>query len=350
MNGRTPWALYILLGASLALNVALLLRSPAPAPVAEPAAPASKPVALAAARPPASEADEPDEEPSGPAIPASAAAAASAAPASAAPSSAAAPTGEWQVVRAQVDRTIPQAIAAVAGPNADALAAEYARLFVWDLDLRKDLQRGDTVEFAWRQTATGELEIGAARLTSSHLGKTVAAYLFQADGDKYPSYWHPDGSEAPLRLVGGPLDDYEQITSLLKDRPTHKGMDFKTPVGTPVHAPRDAVVTRTNWNWGANGNCVELRLDDGIIAKFLHLSATKVNPGDHVTKGQIVALTGNTGHTTAPHLHYQLERDGNILDPLEYHKTTRRQMPAAAQAAFQAEMKRLDALFGVAGR
>ena len=67
--------------------------------------------------------------------------------------------------------------------------------------------------------------------------------------------------------MDGPLDEYEQITSLLKDRPNHKGMDFKTPVGTPVKAPASGTVTRINWNWHANGDCVELKLADGTLAK-----------------------------------------------------------------------------------
>jgi murein DD-endopeptidase MepM/ murein hydrolase activator NlpD len=60
-----------------------------------------------------------------------------------------------------------------------------------------------------------------------------------------------------------------------------------------------------------------------------------------------VALSGNTGHTTAPHLHYQLERgEGHIVDPLDYHKTDRRTL--ADKAAFEAEAKRLDALLAAA--
>ena len=152
----------------------------------------------------------------------------------------------------------------------------------------------------------------------------------------------------PYRLVDGPLDDYEQVTSLLRDRPNHKGMDFKTPVGTPVKAPRAAVVTRENWRWTANGNCLELRFDDGTVAKFLHLSENDVHPGDRVAAGQVIARTGNTGHSTAPHLHYQLEKNGRIVDPLDYHQVERRRLPAGDMAAFQAEVARYDALLGQA--
>ena len=104
----------------------------------------------------------------------------------------------------------------------------------------------------------------------------------------------------PRRLKASPLASYEQITALLKDRPTHQGMDFKCAEGTEIQAPRAGVVTRMNWKLRGNGNCLELRFDDGTLAKFLHLSAIRVKRGARVRPGQVIALTGNTGRSTAP--------------------------------------------------
>lgn len=333
MTNRATWVLLVLLCASVTLNVVLLMRKDDGAAAAQATAPEGKGSEAPAAAPPA-------------------AAAAPAAPdaATAAPAAPAVPAAmrDWQVVRASVEHSIARTISTAVGEYGDAVAAEFARLFVWDVDMTRDLSKGDELVFAWRLTEAGDYQIAVARLKLAKHGKTLTAYRFQLPGDDHPSYWRAQGEEVPLRLEDGPLRQYEQITSLLKDRPTHKGMDFKVPVGTPVHSPRAGVVTRTNWNWKANGNAVELKFDDGVIAKFLHLSANKVEAGQRVTKGQVVALTGNTGITTAPHLHYQLERGPKIVDPLEYHRTVRRKVPGDVEPAFRAEVERLDAL--LAGR
>lgn len=268
-------------------------------------------------------------------------------PAAAAPETA--PVAGWTELHAKVDQSLARTFQQTAGESGDALSSVFARLVVWDVNLRRDLQAGDAVAVVWRVGADGVPEIAAARLQSQKLGRTMSAYAWKAPGDAYPSFWHLDGTEVPLRLKEGPLAQYEQITSLLKDRPTHKGMDFKTPVGTEVLASRAGTVTRVNWNWGSNGNCIEIRNDDGVMAKYLHLSENKVAEGDKVRPGQVIALTGNTGHSTAPHLHYQLDRGTKTLDPLEYHGTERRSVDPAQVAILQSDTKAFQAALDSGG-
>ncbi len=254
--------------------------------------------------------------------------------------------GGWKVVQVLVKGSLSGAIAAAVPGDGSVLAAHAARVFMWDLDLRRDVVPGDRVTAVWRKDAAGELELGAAVYESRARSATLRAYRFKAPGDQHASYWDEGGQEWARQLKASPLRQYEQITALLKDRPTHRGMDFKTPVGTPIHAPRPGVVTRANWKLKGNGNCLEVRYDDGVIAKFLHLSALKAAPGARVRPGEIIALTGNTGRSTAPHLHYQLDRGGRTLDPIDYHGTARRRLDAAGLRAFKATRAALDPLLG----
>ena len=250
----------------------------------------------------------------------------------------------YQLVHGTIDHSLARTFKASVDSDADAIAAVYSRLFMWDLDLRRDVQKGDEIWAIYKVNGAGDVEIPAAWYRSGKLGRTMKAYQFQAGGDAFASYWFDDGTEVPFRLVGGPLEDYEQITSLLRDRPTHKGMDFKTPVGTPVVTPKAGTVTRVNWNHAANGNCVEVRYPDGTLAKFLHLDKLAVKAGQHVTSGQVLADSGNTGTSTAPHLHYQLDRSGTTVDPLDYHDTLRRRLADTDDERFAQTVVRYDAM------
>ncbi len=360
-----PIWVYALLGASLLLNVFLLLTRGEGLPPSEPG-PGLATLPLAqVSQPAATAAPDGTAAPAAPAAPA-AAPAASATPAVAgdapaamgtAPAAAPAPevtTGNasagtsaapgdqamagaddtgWQIFRGSVEHSLARTFQDSAGEDSAALSGVYSRLFMWDLDMRRDLQAGDAVAVVWRKGADGVPVVAAASLVSGKLGRTLTAYRWQLPGDRYTSYWDSEGREATRRLVNGPLNEYEQITSLLKDRPTHKGMDFKTPVGTEVVSPKAGSVLRSNWNWKANGNCIEVRFDDGVLAKFLHLSENLVGPGQRVAAGQAIARTGNTGRCTAPHLHYQLDRDTRTIDPVDYHGIEQRRLePAQVEA------------------
>jgi murein DD-endopeptidase MepM/ murein hydrolase activator NlpD len=231
--------------------------------------------------------------------------------------------------------------------HADVVSAVYARTFVWDLDLRRDLQKGDQVSVVYEWD--GELaHIPVASYRSSKLGRTLEAYRFQATGDAFPSWWDGEGREMSRVLLETPLRDYEQITSLLKDRPGHRGMDFKTPVGTDVISPKAGTVVRTDWNLTYNGKCAEVRFSDGTLARFLHLSRTDVRSGQRLAAGEVIGLSGSTGRSTAPHLHYELERKGKVVDPVDYHGVMQRALPAVDLAAFNAEKDRLQAMLDTA--
>jgi hypothetical protein len=88
---------------------------------------------------------------------------------------------------------------------------------------------------------------------------------------------------------------------------------------------------------------VEVRFEDGTTAKFLHLNEVGVKVGQSIIAGTEVGKSGNTGRSTAAHLHYQLEKDGKVIDPLAYHGTLRRQLGPAALNALTAQVTEYEA-------
>jgi len=251
----------------------------------------------------------------------------------------------WNILDEEVTHSLARTFSSAEPEHGSALSAVYSRLFHWDIDLRRDLRKGDRIRVAWKNGENG-IEIAAASFKSEKLRTTLTAYRYHRRGDRFTSYWQKNGVEIARRLKESPLVDYEMVTSLLKDRPTHAGMDFKTPIGVPVLATRAGTVTRTNWNTRANGNCVELRFSDGTLAKYLHLSETGVRVGQRVQSGDSLGASGNTGRSTAPHLHYQLNKGNRVLDPIDVHGTFSRSIKPGERNAFDSNVARLDALLG----
>lgn len=97
----------------------------------------------------------------------------------------------------------------------------------------------------------------------------------------------------------------------------HKGVDWATPVGTAVKASSSGTVTRAGWGSGY-GYCVYIRHPDGRETRYGHLSKVLVKNGQSVTQGQKIALSGNTGVSTGPHLHFEILVGGTQVNPLDY--------------------------------
>jgi murein DD-endopeptidase MepM/ murein hydrolase activator NlpD len=236
------------------------------------------------------------------------------------------------------------------GREADILSAHVGRLLVWWLDARRDVLRGDRLEVAWEPVAgPGEIRVLALRYHSQKTGKTYEAYQWKAPGSTYPRHYHPDGQEVEERLSPSPIGDYEQITELMNlGGRRHRGVDFKCDVGTPVSTPEAAVVGRVNWRTRGNGNCLELvYTHTGATATFLHLDRVlaDIRPGRKLAAGTEVALSGNTGRSTAPHLHYELhDRAGRLVNPFDYHTRLRRRLEGEELEAFQRARGELERL------
>lgn len=122
-----------------------------------------------------------------------------------------------------------------------------------------------------------------------------------------------------------PLDEKYDISSLFGKRVEpilhvekfHTGIDIKAPSGTPVKATASGVVTIAEESKGY-GKYIVLKHDESYETMYAHLSALKVRVGDRVVKGHEIGLSGNTGRSTAPHLHYEVRKDGKHVDPLNY--------------------------------
>ena len=97
----------------------------------------------------------------------------------------------------------------------------------------------------------------------------------------------------------------------------HGGIDIAAPTGTPVRSARGGVVTRAGWV-GAYGFLVIVEHGAGWETRYAHLSRIDVTLGQRVSQGAVVGLVGSTGASTGPHLHFEVRREGQALDPLAF--------------------------------
>ncbi len=98
----------------------------------------------------------------------------------------------------------------------------------------------------------------------------------------------------------------------------HTGIDIGVPVGTRLYAPVSGAVVQAGWN-GGYGNSVTIRLDNGMTLILGHLSQVAVKPGQRVSAGAFLGLSGNTGYSTGPHLHVEMrDSSGKIVNPANY--------------------------------
>lgn len=97
----------------------------------------------------------------------------------------------------------------------------------------------------------------------------------------------------------------------------HKGIDWATPIGTPIMASCGGMVTQAGWS-GGYGYCIVLKHPDGKQTRYAHLSRVGVSVGQQVGQGQTIGYSGNSGNSTGPHLHFEIIVGGNQVNPFDY--------------------------------
>ena len=96
----------------------------------------------------------------------------------------------------------------------------------------------------------------------------------------------------------------------------HNGVDIAAPAGTPIKAPASGILEKVDYQGDGAGHYVILRHGDGTRSKYFHMQQqSPLEEGARISAGQVIGRVGSTGRSTGPHLHYELWKDGRVLDP-----------------------------------
>ncbi len=104
-----------------------------------------------------------------------------------------------------------------------------------------------------------------------------------------------------------------------KARKMHYGMDFTAPKGTPIYATGDGKITRADNNSSGYGKHIRIDHGYGYLSLYAHLSQYNVKKGKKVKRGDLIGFVGSTGRSEAPHLHYEVWKDKNRINPLNFY-------------------------------
>lgn len=109
-----------------------------------------------------------------------------------------------------------------------------------------------------------------------------------------------------------------RLHPILKVRKMHTGVDFTAPKGTPIYATGDGVVKEVTSIFGGYGKFVEIDHGFGFVTRYAHMNDFNVKKGQKVKRGDKIGTVGNTGSSTAPHVHYEVLKDGKYINPVNY--------------------------------
>ncbi len=228
------------------------------------------------------------------------------------------------------------------------------RLYSWDVDFQRDIQRGDSFEVFYERlhdldgAPVKEGEIAFASLVLS--GKEVSLYRFK-DHHGEVDYYHPNGESVRKALLRTPVDGARLSSRYGKRKhpvlgytKMHRGVDFAAPRGTPIMAGGDGVVEASGRN-GAYGKYVRIRHNSEYKTAYGHMSriAKAARRGKRVRQGDIIGYVGSTGRSTGPHLHYEILLGGRQINPMTLDLPTGAKLASADLDRFRAEVVALQA-------
>jgi len=196
--------------------------------------------------------------------------------------------------------------------------------YSYDIDFQRDIHKGDIFEVVFeeyyddksRKVKDGKLLYAGLQVQ----GKWYKMYRYEND------FYNEKGTEIKKTLLKTPVDG-ARISSVfgIRKHPVlgytraHKGVDFAAPTGTPIYAAGDGIITHYGWG-GGYGNLVSIKHNKEYSTNYAHMSrfAKGLKNGSSVKQRQIIGYIGTTGLSSGPHLHFELVKNGEKINPTKH--------------------------------
>ncbi|MFD2186497.1 peptidoglycan DD-metalloendopeptidase family protein [Aquimarina celericrescens] len=209
------------------------------------------------------------------------------------------------------------------------VAYNMSDIYAWTIDFTR-LQAGDRFKVVYTEKFIDDtIPAGIDQIKASyfeHRGKPIYAFRFQDDSiNGTIDYFDDEANNLRRAFLRAPVK-FSRISSRYnlrrrikyygnKIRP-HRGTDFAAPIGTPILATADGIVTKSERR-GGNGKYVKVRHNATYDTQYLHMSRQAVKVGQFVRQGDVIGYIGMTGNTSGPHVCYRFWKNGREVDPFK---------------------------------
>jgi len=206
---------------------------------------------------------------------------------------------------------------------------QLANIYAWTVNFFQ-LQPGDRFKVVYTEKFINDtIPAGLDRINAAifeHRGKPLFSFNYKIDTiNSFSDYYDENADNLRRAFLKAPVK-FSRISSRYnlsrrikyygyKLRP-HKGTDFAAPIGTPILATADGVVSKSERR-GGNGNYVKIRHNGTYETQYLHMKNRKVRVGEYVQQGDVIGWVGMTGNTGGPHVCYRFWKNGKQVDPFE---------------------------------
>lgn len=210
---------------------------------------------------------------------------------------------------------------------------DLAEIFAWDIDFIVDIREGDSFKIIYEKLSRDEIYVGPGKIIAARFenqDKEFLAFYFSASGTENQEsggqYYDTEGRALAREFLKSPLNyayissgfSYNRLNPVTRSSwGAHRAIDYKASIGTPVSVTGNGRVIYAGWG---SQRGLYVHVDHGGVYRTLyaHLSnlARGVRTGGSVKQGQVIGYVGSTGLSTGPHLHYEMKKYGNYINPL----------------------------------
>ncbi len=231
---------------------------------------------------------------------------------------------------------------------------EFAGIYGFQVDFQRDIRKEDKFQIMYEIflnekkeiVETGEILFANLKIS----GKDNSLYYFDTLGSE--GHYDKSGRSVKKALMKTPINGARLSSPFgMRKHPIdgfnkmHRGTDFAAPMGTPIMASGDGVITKAGW-CGGGGNCIKIKHNSTYQTVYAHMSkfARGMKTGVRVKQGQTIGYVGSTGKSTGPHLHYEVIVNGKKVNSQKLKLPSGKILKGKERKQFETNKIKLDVL------